>query len=157
MPNDLDRQPLMLLKHKSKTSKNARPRRRKYKSLLPTKSKSYKSKTNKHEIHNINKKSINPNTKSSSKPNKHINAKCILQPQHKSKKVINLSRSSNDQSIGDNDPISITIQEQQRSPLKQRVNSHINKRINAQRIAKQHLNIYSKHNDNKCSLHTTLT
>jgi len=108
-------------------------------------------------MQSINKKSIKPKTKSSNKPSKHINAKCIRQPQHKSKNVINLSRSSNDHNKGDNEPISITIHEQHNRPLKQRVNSHINKRINAHLIAKQHLSIYSKHNDNKCSLHTTLT
>lgn len=108
-------------------------------------------------MHSINKKSIKPNTKSSNKPNKHIKAKCIRQPQQRSKNVINLSRSSKDHNIGDNEPISITIHEQQSKPLKQRVNSHINKRIKAHLIARQHLNIYSKHKDNKCSLHTTLT
>lgn len=108
-------------------------------------------------MHSINKKSIKPNTKSSSRPSKHINAKCIRHPQHKSKNVINLSRSSNDHNIGESEPISMTIHEQHNNPLKQRVNSHINNRIKAHLIAKQQRSIYSKHNDNKCSLHTTLT
>ena len=100
-------------------------------------------------MHSINKKSIKPNTKSSSRPSKHINAK--------SKNVINLSRSSKDHNIGESEPISMTIHEQHNNPLKQRVNSHINNRIKAHLIAKQQRSIYSKHNDNKCSLHTTLT
>ena len=105
----------------------------------------------------IIKKSQNPNTKSSSIPQNTINAMCILVPTHKSKNVINLSRSSNDQSRGDKHPKSSNIQEIHNKPLKLRVNSTNIILITETRIAKQQRKRFSKHNDSKCSLQHTLT
>jgi len=72
-----------------------------------------------------------------------MKAKCIRQPHNKSKNVINLSRSSNDHNNGDKQPISKIIQLTHKKPLKQRVNSNNNKRINATRNAKQQRNKFS--------------
>ena len=109
------------------------------------------------EEHIIYKKSSRPKEKSLNNPYKHKNAKCILQPAHKSKKVINLSRSSNDHNSGDIQPQSNNIQVIHRKPLKHLVNSINNKRIKIKRIDNVHLSKYSNAIQNKCSFEQTLT
>ena len=90
-------------------------------------------------------------------PYKHKNAKCILQPAQRSKNVINLSLSSNDQSKGDMHPQSKSMHVIHKNPLKQRVNSINNRRIKIKRIDNVHLNKYSNAMQNKCSFEHTLT
>ena len=83
-------------------------------------------------------------------------AKCIRTPQNKSKKVIILSRSSNDHNNGDKQPRSINIQATANRQLKTRVNSNINKRKLAKCNDNKLRNKISKTKQNKCSLQQTL-
>ena len=109
------------------------------------------------DVHIIYKKSNRPKEKSLKSPYKHRKAKCILQPAHKSKNVISLSRSSNDHNNGEIQPQSKSIHVIHKKPLKQRVNSISNSLIKINRIESVHRNRYSKAIQNKCSLEHTLT